>query len=247
MSPAQASARILVVDDDPLSRKLLRRAAEAQGYEITEADTGSEALATLTSGADSFDAVLLDVVMPEMDGYETLAQIKADESLRHLPVIMISGVDDLASVVRCIEMGATDYLPKPFDAAILKARLASSLVVKRLRDLELEYLEQVSRVIDAAGAVEADSFESASLDSVAARDDALGQLARTFQRMASEVRAREERLRSQVHELTIEIDQQRQARKVAEITDTDYFRSLRDRAGDLRRMVAEGETPPEPG
>ena len=83
--------------------------------------------------------MLLDVVMPEMDGYETLAAIKADEALRHLPVIMISGVDELDSVVRCIELGATDYLPKPFNPTILAARVRASLAGKRLHDLEIEY------------------------------------------------------------------------------------------------------------
>jgi DNA-binding response OmpR family regulator len=230
--------RILVVDDDSMSRKLLRRAVETQGYEVVDASTGAEALETL-AGDQSFDAVLLDVVMPELDGYETLERIKSDEALSHLPVIMISGVDDLESVVRCIEMGATDYLPKPFDAAILSARLKSSLASKRLRDLEIEYLEQVGHVIEAAGAVEANEFDPSKLGSVASRDDALGQLARTFQRMASEVKAREDRLREQVRELKIEIDESRQERKVAEITNSDYFKELRGRAKELREMVAD--------
>jgi len=102
---------------------------------------------------------------------------------------------------------------------------------------QAEYIEQVGHVTSAAGAVEADMFEPGTLDGVAARDDALGQLARTFQRMAREVRAREERLRDQVHELRIEIDEARQAKKVAEITDTDFFRGLRSRAAELRRIV----------
>jgi two-component system, cell cycle response regulator len=234
--------RILVVDDDSLSRKLLRRAAETQGYEVVDAATGVEALEAL-GGDQDFDAVLLDVVMPDLDGYQTLERIKADESIKHLPVIMISGVDDLESVVRCIEMGATDYLPKPFDPAILSARLKSSLASKRLRDLEIEYLEQVGHVIEAAGAVEAGNFEASKLERVAKRDDALGQLARTFQRMASEVKAREDRLREQVRELTIEIDERRQEQKVAEITGTEYFKDLRGRAEELRKMVADPEAP----
>jgi DNA-binding response OmpR family regulator len=235
----------LVVDDDALSRKMLRRAVERQGYEVIDASTGTEALDTL-AGDQTFDAVLLDVVMPELDGYETLARIKADESISHLPVIMISGVDDLASVVRCIEMGATDYLPKPFDAAILSARLKSSLASKRLRDLEIEYLEQVGHVTDAAGAVETNEFDPGVLESVAKRDDALGQLARTFQRMASEVKAREDRLREQVRELKIEIDEKRQESKVAEITNSEYFKELRGRADELRKMVAGSSEPGNP-
>lgn len=231
---------ILVVEDDALARAILTRCLVSEGHEVETAETGLEALVALErADAPAFDVVLLDIEMPELDGYDTLSRIKENEVLRHLPVIMISGVDDLASVVRCIEMGATDYLPKPFDAAILRARLNASLVEKRLRDLELEYLEQVSRVIDAAGAVEADEFDPANLESVARRDDALGQLARTFQRMALEVRAREERLRQEVRELRIEIDEQRQARKVAEITDTEYFKDLRGRAEQLRRIVED--------
>jgi two-component system cell cycle response regulator len=234
--------RILVVEDDPLARAILTRSLASEGHEVETAESGLQALNRLQrADAASFDVVLLDIVMPELDGYETLSRLKDDETLRHIPVIMISGVDELESVVRCIEMGATDYLPKPFDPAILRARLNSSLVEKRLRDLELEYLEQVGKVISAAGAVEADAFDPATLDIVASREDALGQLARTFQRMALEVRAREERLRQEVRELRIEIDEQRQARKVAEITGTEYFKELRDRAKDLRRIVEDPE------
>ena len=94
-------------------------------------------------------------------------------------------------------------------------------------------------MISAAAAVEANAFDPAELEAVSAREDALGQLARTFQRMALEVRAREERLRQEVHELRIEIDERRQSEKVAEITGSDYFKNLRQRAKDLRRIVAD--------
>jgi two-component system, cell cycle response regulator len=232
--------RILVVEDDPLARAILTKRLESEGHDVETVESGLRALDVLgrPNGAP-FDVVLLDIIMPELDGYETLSRIKADDSLRHIPVIMISGVDELSSVVRCIEMGATDYLAKPFDAAILRARLNASMAEKRLRDLELEYLEQVGHVIAAAGAVEADAFDPTRLEGVAARDDALGQLARTFQRMALEVRAREERLRQEVRELRIEIDEQRQAQKVAEITGTEYFKDLRERAKELRRIVED--------
>ncbi len=161
--------------------------------------------------------------------------------MRHLPVIIISGVDEVASVVRCIEMGATDYLPKPFQPAILRARLDASLAAKRLRDLELEYLEQVSRVTGAAAALEAGEADLSGLDSVAARDDALGVLARRFESMAREVVAREARLRDQVRELRIEIDHVREAQQVAEITETDFFRDLSGRAAELRRIMRDGD------
>jgi two-component system cell cycle response regulator len=230
--------RILVVDDNQINRRLLQRALEHEGYVVATASDGREALDLLEIDADeAFDVVLLDILMPELDGYAVLAEIKGRDDLRHLPVIMISAVDELESVIRCIEMGATDYLPKPFNPALLRARINASLAGKRLRDLELEYLQQVDRVIDAAVAVEVGAYESASLDRVTKRDDALGQLARVFQRMANEVRAREERLKQQVQELRIEIDEARQAQKVAEITETEFFQRLRQQADDLRKII----------
>ena len=132
-------------------------------------------------------------------------------------------MDEVASVVRCIEMGATDYLPKPFQPAILQARLDASLAAKRLRDLELEYLDQVSRVTGAAAALEAGESDLGVLESVAKREDALGVLARRFESMAREVLAREARLRDQVRELRSRSTTFGKG-TVAEITDTDFFR-----------------------
>ncbi|HEY8170667.1 MAG TPA: response regulator [Candidatus Limnocylindria bacterium] len=235
MAPEAGRGSILVVDDGEMNRRVLTLALEREGHTTEQAANGRVALDRLAE--QPFDVVLLDLVMPELDGYETLAAIKADEALRHLPVIVISGVDELGSVIRCIEMGATDYLTKPFNAALLRARVSASLAGKRLRDLELEYLEQVGHVIDAATALEAERFDPADLAAVAERDDALGVLARSFSSMASEIRAREDRLRREVAELRIEIDEAKQAQRVAEITDSDYFRDLRGRASELRRIV----------
>ena len=244
MNPATPGGRVLVVDDAAVNRLLIARLLAEQGHRSTAAADGQAALDLLSDpDAEPFDVVLLDLVMPGLDGYATLERMKASAALAHLPVIVISAVDELDSVVRCIELGALDYLPKPVDPAILRARVTAALAAKRLRDLEREYLEQVGLVMGAAAAVEADEFEPASLAGVAAREDALGQLARTFVRMAREVRAREERLRREVSELRIEIDRTRQERQVAEITETDYFRSLRDRAADLRRTVASSPEP----
>ena len=245
---SESGGRILIVEDSAVNRMALARAVRLRGHDVTTANDGIEGMEALR--AASFDVVLLDIEMPRMDGFETLAEIKADDRLRDLPVIVISGIEDTASVVRCIQMGALDHLPKPFEAAVLDARLGSALTGKRLRDLELEYLDQVRRVTSAAQALEADTFDAAELSSVSERDDALGVLARTFVRMAGEVRAREEALRRQVRELAIEIDEARQATRVAEITDSDYFRSLRGRAAELRQSVrvdAEGtDEAPDP-
>jgi CheY-like chemotaxis protein len=229
---------ILVVDDNRVNRMLLRRALEEQGHLVAVAENGRRALELLQERRTPLcDVVLLDLVMPEMDGYDTLACIKREKGLQHLPVIVISAVDEMGSVIRCIEMGATDYLPRPFNAALLRARINTSLASKRLRDLELEYLEQVGYVIAAAAAVEAGTFEPDLLGSVASRTDALGQLARVFRRMAGEVHAREERLKQEVRELRIEIDEARQAAKVSEITETEYYQRLRNQAQELRRIM----------
>jgi adenylate cyclase len=136
----EGPASILVVDDDPINRMLLSRDIERQGHRVGTAENGGRALDALR--AEPFDLVLLDVLMPGLDGYETLARIEADEKLRHIPVIMVSALEDIESVVRCIEMGAADYLPKPFDPVLLRARINGCLTQKRLGDLERRYLAQ---------------------------------------------------------------------------------------------------------
>ena len=165
---------------------------------------------------------------------KVLAHLKSDPARRDLPVIVISALDEMESVIRCIGMGAEDFLPKPFDPLLLRARLGACLEKKRLRDQEVEYLQQVAHVTAAAAAVEAGQFKADSLDIVAARPDALGQLGRVFQRMAREVYAREQSLKQQVQELRIQIDEVKKAREVAEITESDYFRTLKERAQHLR-------------
>jgi DNA-binding response OmpR family regulator len=136
--------------------------------------------------------------------------------------------------VRCIELGADDYLHKPVDATLLRARLGAGLARKRLHDMQQDYLGQVAIVAEAAAAVEAGTYDPDSLTEVAARDDALGRLARVFSHMACEVAERERGLVRQVQQLRIEIDRVRTDREVSEITDTDFFRDLSERARTLR-------------
>jgi len=207
-------ARILIVDDDEDNREVLRRRLERDGHAPACAVNGREALDRVAD--EGFDLVLLDVMMPEMDGYETLRRLKAGQKTRDIPVIMISALDDLRSIVRCIERGAEDYLPKPFDPVLLRARIEASLEKKRFRDQEVDYLRQVDRVIEAAASVEAGAYDRTSLTDVAQRADALGRLARVFDSMAGEVRSRETRLRSRVRELRQEIDAARGGRGVTE-------------------------------
>jgi signal transduction histidine kinase len=117
--------RILVVDDEMLNRILLSTNLEEAGYTVETAEDGQEALQLLRTG--EFDAVLLDLIMPRMDGYQVLAEMRNDARLRRIPVIVISSMDDMESIVRCIEMGATDYLAKPFNPVLLHARMRASL------------------------------------------------------------------------------------------------------------------------
>lgn len=132
---------VLVVDDNALNRTLLATSLEEEGYTVEMAVDGRGALEKLHG--KPFDVVLLDLLMPEMDGYEVLEVMKADRDLRHLPVIIISALDEMESIIRCIEMGATDYLTKPFDPSVLRARMNASLSVKRLHDLEKAHLEEI--------------------------------------------------------------------------------------------------------
>jgi len=231
---SDSRGRMLVVDDNRINRMMLDRALRQEGYSVATADNGRQALELL--GAEAFDVVLLDILMPEMDGYETLERIKGSIALRHIPVIMISAVEEMDSVVRCIEMGATDYLPKPFNPALLRARINASLAEKRLRDLEREYLEQVGYVADAAAAVRAARFDPASLDRVAARGDALGQLARVFQHMAREVHLREQRLKQQLEQMRQDVEEMRKAQ-----LEPLYVYLPMDR----RQALVRGETLPD--
>jgi CheY-like chemotaxis protein len=233
-SSAPASS-LLVVDDNSVNRIMLSRYITRLGYRATLAENGRQALDKLQG--EPFDLVLLDVEMPEMDGYQVLEHLKTNPRLRDIPVIMISAVEELESVVKCIELGAQDYLPKPFNPVLLRARLTACLERKRLRDQEIDYLQQVERVTDAAAAIKANTFQPESLDEVARRGDELGQLALVFQEMARQVYDREQQLQQQVHQLRIEIDQERSAREVAEITESDYFQQLLGKAEELRNRA----------
>lgn len=131
-APTRERGAILIVDDNPINRDILIHRLTRQGHTVAAADNGKRALEL--AHTQNFDLVLLDILMPELNGFQVLQTLKADRTLRELPVIMISALDELDSVVRCIEMGAEDYLPKPFNPVLLNARIESSLEKKRLRD-----------------------------------------------------------------------------------------------------------------
>ncbi len=133
---------ILIVDDSITNRKFLARQVAAQNYQVATAANGKQAIQMIETG--SYDLILLDIIMPEMDGYEVLKWIR-DSPWQHIPTIMISALDQIDSVVKCIEMGAADYLAKPFNTTLLKARLGACLEQKRLRDQESLYIRQLAQ------------------------------------------------------------------------------------------------------
>ena len=137
----QLSGHVLAVDDNESNRDMLSRRLLRHGLTVDVAINGIDALAQLE--AKAFDLVLLDIMMPELDGFEVLKRMKASDNLRHIPVVMISALDELESVVRCIEAGAEDYLSKPFNPTLLRARIGACLEKKALRDQEQEYLATI--------------------------------------------------------------------------------------------------------
>jgi adenylate cyclase len=132
-------SRILVVDDNASNRDLLSRRLQRQGHTVLQAEDGTIALALVEK--EALDLVLLDLMMPGISGYDVLASLKGNPRSREIPVIMISALSELDSIVRCIEAGADDYLAKPFDPTLLRARVGSSLEKKHLRDREREMVE----------------------------------------------------------------------------------------------------------
>jgi DNA-binding response OmpR family regulator len=195
-SSTDEPGRVLVVDDSGINRRLLMSALTELGHEVHTAENGRRALEMLRADGH-FDIVLLDLLMPVMDGYATLVEIKSDPTLDHLPVIMVSAVHELDSMVRCIDLGATDYLPKPFSAAVLRARLRASLAAKRLRDVERDYLRRVEQVV-AGGPT--------GLDGETGRDDVVGRLARRLRQMTEDVTTRETALRAEISALRAQLD-----------------------------------------
>lgn len=182
---AEADTRILVVDDNESNRARLSASLEQMGHRVETAAAGREALEMLKTG--SFDIVFLDIAMPEMDGYQVLERIKGDSGLRDTPVIVIPPTDEVGSAVRCIEMGAEDYLPVSFEPVLLRARLNASLQAKKLRDLEKshqlrELMLRQSEKLATLGKVSAGMAHELN-NPVAATERSAAQLAHVFSQL----------------------------------------------------------------
>src|SRR5512133_174668 len=143
-----STSKILIVDDEPFNVDYLEQELEDLDYATISASNGQEALLKVQS--ETPDLVLLDIMMPVMDGFEVLTCMKSNPVTRDIPVIVISANNNLQSVVKGIELGAEDYLPKPFEPVLLRARIASCLDKKRLRDLQQLYLKSLEREFDIA-------------------------------------------------------------------------------------------------
>jgi len=174
---SQDQTLLLLVDDNEDNLYTLSLRLKREGYNhIVTAGNGREALERLQ--AQPFDLVLLDIMMPELNGYEVLAAMKSDARLRHVPVIMISAVDEIDSVTRCIEQGAEDYLSKPFNPVLLRARVGACLEKKRLRDQEVQHVEELAELNR--------TLEQRVRDQVAQLDN-LGRLKRFFSPQLAEM------------------------------------------------------------
>ena len=229
---------ILIVDDEPFNIDFLEQELEDLGHETAAAANGPEALDQIA--AEQPDMILLDIMMPVLDGFQVLERLKSHETWHDIPVVIISANNDMASVTRGIELGAEDYLPKPFEPSLHEARLAAGLEKKRLRDLEKEYLEQVSKVVAAAESVQEDRFVPDSLAEVAERSDALGNLARVFEKMVAEVHVREQRLKQQLAQLQLDMEDHQRARDEPLSVYLPMDRRIAAARGEILPTTAQG-------
>ncbi|MEU6330838.1 response regulator [Streptomyces sp. NPDC047049] len=173
------TGRILVVDDDRTNRMMLTYRLEMAGLETATSENGIEALRMLRES--DFDVVLLDILMPGMDGYATLDLMKHDQQLSRTPVIMMSAVGELDSVIRCLEMGAEDYLPKPLDHLLLTSRVDNILLKIQLEQVEKALAELTGAVEAMAGG----ALPAGALDRVAGQTGSVGRLARQLRQLAA--------------------------------------------------------------
>jgi len=148
----EAKPKILIVDDEPFNIDYLEQELEDLDCQINSAEDGQAALQRVK--ADLPDVILLDIMMPQMDGFQVLEHLKSDKTFREIPVIVISALDDIKSVIRGVELGAEDYLSKPFDPVLLKARIGACLERKQLRDREVRYLRQMEEEMHLAWSVQ---------------------------------------------------------------------------------------------
>jgi sigma-B regulation protein RsbU (phosphoserine phosphatase) len=227
------TGKILAADDDNYNLEILAKFLHKQGHVVTTVEDGVQALDALSSG--KFDLVLLDIMMPNLDGFEALKRIKESDSLMSTPVIMISALDELSSVVRCIEYGAEDYLPKPYNATLLRARIGSCLERKAWVDQNLRLIDQLET---SQSKIDVELKEAGKqLDELKARfndDVSLEQFVKAFERINQSLVGQKRQIAATLQDLQIEINRKVVSAQVKSIVTNPEFVSLSDRAKAMR-------------
>lgn len=227
------TGKVLAVDDDAFNLDILAKFLHKQGHVVTTAQDGLEALDVLSKA--SFDLVLLDVMMPNLDGFETLRRIKEQEDMLSTPVIMISALDELSSVIKCIECGAEDYLPKPYNSTLLRARVGACLERKAWVDRHLELIDKLEisqKIID----VEIKNSE-VQLDLLKDKYQGVvdvNSLVDAFSRMNASLVGQRQQIAETLHDVQIKINRTKVSAQVRTIISNPQFSALNDRAKAMR-------------
>jgi sigma-B regulation protein RsbU (phosphoserine phosphatase) len=227
------TGKVLAVDDDAFNLDILAKFLHKQGHVVTTAQDGLEALDVLSKA--SFDLVLLDVMMPNLDGFETLRRIKEQEDMLSTPVIMISALDELSSVIKCIECGAEDYLPKPYNSTLLRARVGACLERKAWVDRHLELIDKLEisqKIID----VEIKNSE-VQLDLLKDKYHGVvdvNPLVDAFSRMNASLVGQRQQIAETLHDVQIKINRTKVSAQVRTIISNPQFSALNDRAKAMR-------------
>jgi CheY-like chemotaxis protein len=199
---------ILVADRDAERRMLLFHLLENEGHHATVVDDGPGALTLLRD--EPFDLVLVDLRLPPNGARELVGAMKRDPELRHIPVIVTTEDPDTEAITACLDAGAEDYLPKPVDPRLLRARVTASLATRRVHDLEARGAGQMRHLADAAAHIGSEAFVPADLERLSRGTDARGHLARLLLRTATRVQEREQRLRAEVASLRVQLNKARE-------------------------------------
>jgi len=239
----QAQGEMILLIDDT-NTDLLARQLKQHGYTVATATSAQQAVWLLK--VMPCDLILLDMIMPKVNGLELLERLKQHEIWQRIPVVMMSALGEVDGAAKCIELGAEDYLQKPFDPTLLKARIRACLEKKHLRDQEILYLQQVNRLTTAAAEIEAKTFDPESLNDLLQQGGKFGQLVRVFQRMAQQIHSREQSLKQQVSLLQVAIHQDQKMQIVDEVAAANHFQQLQKQAKGNRDTEALYRSSPYP-
>ena len=235
-----SSGRILVVDDDQCNRDLLVQTLSRDGHVVLTAESGEAAVDLI--GQQSFDLVLLDIQMPGIDGYEVLRILKSSTQTALIPAIMISGLEDIDLVVQCIESGADDYLPKPCNLTLLRARVGSSLDKKFRYDDDLILYENLKQTqLSIRSQLFAAQELASELSSTQDNEVTLGRLRKYFASMSALLLEKDSALHDTIQKLEVKISRHSVETQVKAITSDPAFKTLSERARQMRQRRQQRE------